>query len=23
MAVCAAHPDFPEDITMVSYEALL
>lgn len=23
MAVCAAHPDFPEDITMISYEALL
>lgn len=23
MAVCAAHHDFPEDITMVSYEALL
>ena len=23
MAVCAAHPDFPEDITIVSYEELL
>ncbi|MEC1602212.1 4'-phosphopantetheinyl transferase family protein [Bacillus halotolerans] len=23
MAVCAARPDFPEDITMISYEALL
>ncbi|MEA5632366.1 4'-phosphopantetheinyl transferase, partial [Bacillus velezensis] len=23
MAVCAVHPDIPEDITMVSYEELL